>query len=370
MSIRKRKSKKTRLGYSFQVYFSYVDKDTNKRKFHSKSGFETYEDAKYHEINMKNQLKKNVKYLRKTVDQVFCEWLEIDGMHHYQENTVIDYKSRYYKHIHKSLGNKYLDELDYKTLQKFFNEKSEIGIQTNLKLKEILNDIIKFAIKCNYIQDNPMKYVHVYSKKSTKIHFKTYNDSDFESVISKMLKNPTNNKYAYVLALYIGKYTGMRISEVFALSKQDFNFENKTINVNKKLVYSSKKRNEIYISNKMKTSSSQGILPLHIDLERIIQKWFDYCPSEYLFMDDKGNFYNPKQLEYTLWKICKELDIQFNFHMLRHTFASNLVNNGVNVKVAQDLLRHANISTTMNIYTHINEEMKQEAIYKAFPLNK
>ena len=56
--------------------------------------------------------------------------------------------------------------------------------------------------------------------------------------------------------------------------------------------------------------------------------------------------------------------------MLRHTLATRLVNSGAELKAVQELLRHANIMTTMNIYTHTNELNKSQALYKAFPLNE
>ena len=79
---------------------------------------------------------------------------------------------------------------------------------------------------------------------------------------------------------------------------------------------------------------------------------------------------NPKQLEYTLWCISNKLQIHFHFHMLRHTIATKLVNNGADMKATQEILRHANITTTMNIYTHVNDNNKSDALYKAFPVKE
>ena len=66
-------------------------------------------------------------------------------------------------------------------------------------------------------------------------------------------------------------------------------------------------------------------------------------------------------------KISNELNIHFHYHMLRHTLATKLINNGADLKSTQEIMRHANISTTMNIYTHVNEKKKLKALYKAFP---
>ncbi len=193
-------------------------------------------------------------------------------------------------------------------------------------------------------------------------------DDHFDLIIGSLLQKPSYKRYGYVVALYIGKYTGMRISEVFALHKDDIDFENKQILIARKLVYAEKKRHEIYASDTLKTQTSRSIFPLHQELAVILQSWFEFHPHQRIISDKNGVYLNPKQLEHTLWQISKEHHIHFHFHMLRHTLASNLVNNGVNVKIAQELLRHANISTTMNIYTHINQEQKTEALYTAFPI--
>ena len=64
------------------------------------------------------------------------------------------------------------------------------------------------------------------------------------------------NKKAYSIAIQIGKYTGLRVSEVFALEKEDINFNENCINVNRKLVYDGLKKDEIYSTHQMKSKSS------------------------------------------------------------------------------------------------------------------
>ena len=56
--------------------------------------------------------------------------------------------------------------------------------------------------------------------------------------------------------------------------------------------------------------------------------------------------------------------------MLRHSYASNLVGQGIDVKVAQELLRHANYSTTLDIYTHISNERLKNAVDQIFDKNE
>lgn len=98
MSIRQRKSKKSITGFTYQVYFNYVDFLTQERKSFSKSGFNSYDDALLYEKQKKLELSSTQRYIKKykiTIDQVFHEWLELEAIFHYQDNTIIDYKNRY-----------------------------------------------------------------------------------------------------------------------------------------------------------------------------------------------------------------------------------------------------------------------------------
>ena len=135
------------------------------------------------------------RYIKKykiTVDQVFHEWLELEAIFHYQDNTIIDYKNRYYKHIQNRLGNILIIDIDYKVFQSYFNDNSHIGLSTNYKLKDILNVIMNFAIKCNYIEHNPLRLVHIIGKNNNKSKDNlVYKDSDFHKIINELLKKPS-----------------------------------------------------------------------------------------------------------------------------------------------------------------------------------
>ena len=60
----------------------------------------------------------------------------------------------------------------------------------------------------------------------------------------------------------------------------------------------------------------------------------------------------------------------FRFHELRHSYGTALVMSGTNIKIAQELMRHSDINTTMNIYAHVSSTQKQEEINKVFSQGK
>lgn len=302
-----------------------------------------------------------------TLNQLFDEWMKLEAKYYYQDNTVIDYENRYLKHISGSIGKCNLNQLDYKKIQRFFNKNSNIGLATNYKLKKILNTLFNFGMKCNYCDKNVMSLIRVSGSDNTRDENKVYEEKDFKKIIEVFKAKNTHIYDAYVIALYIGKYTGLRISETFALTRDDFDFDNQMIHVNKKMVYANLRKYELYVKEEMKTKSSKSTIPFHTSLQKIIKEWLKKHPHDYVISDDKGYLINPKQLEYSLWVISKELGIDFHYHMLRHTLATNLVRNGADLKSTQEIMRHANISTTMNIYAHVNNDNKRNALYVAFP---
>ena len=374
MSIRKRKSKKAACGYTYQVYFNYLDVLSGKKKQFSKSGFIDYSSARQYEMKKKLELfceQTNPILQNKTLNDVYDEWMIIEAMNQYQENTRIDYSNRYECHIRYSLGDQALTDLNFRKIQIYFNNKKDIGWTTNYKLREILNVLFRFSIKCGYINENPMTYVEILGKENSRSNRQmTCSEALFQTIVRELNKSVSKQKNAYIIALMIGKYTGLRISEVFALDASDFDFDMQTISVTKKMIYANKQCSEIKVDTQLKNKASKSILPFHHDLQQIMKQWFMIHPHQHVISNEKGQYLNPKQMEHTLWRISARIGTPFHFHMLRHTFASRLIQQGADMKVAQELMRHASITTTMNIYTHISEESKKKALYQAFPIDE
>ena len=367
MSIREREGKK---GITYQVYFPYKN-ELGISCIYRKGGFNTKKEAKAHETLLKAQIAKNG-YLNQdcelTLDHVFKGYFETFKKRKVSKATIQHYENIYKNHIKQALGHYKIIKLKYPTLQKYFNECSNLskGLQENIK--KVLNNVFKYACKCCYIENNPVSLVDLTGIEPTEKK-KTITYQELEMIIETTKNRDCKDSFrndSIVISLYIGYYSGLRLCETLALEKSDFDFINNEIHITKQLDCIGKQTKVLKTTNKLKTNSSSAVIPLAEPLKEILVKWFNKNPYNHVICDIEGNYIHDSFIKTTLKQISKKTNIYFHFHMLRHTFISNLANNGVEPQIAKELARHSDIATTMNIYTHVNEDKQKQAINNVF----
>lgn len=367
MSIREREGKK---GITYQVYFPYKN-ELGISCIYRKGGFNTKKEAKAHETLLKAQIAKNG-YLTQdcelTLDHVFKDYFETFKKRKVSKATIQHYENIYKNHIKQALGHYKIIKLKYPTLQKYFNECSNLskGLQENIK--KVLNNVFKYACKCCYIENNPVSLVDLTGIEPTEKK-KTITYQELEMIIETTKNRDCKDSFrndSIVISLYIGYYSGLRLCETLALEKSDFDFINNEIHITKQLDCIGKQTKVLKTTNKLKTNSSNAVIPLAEPLKEILVKWFNKNPYNHVICDIEGNYIHDSFIKTTLKQISKKTNIYFHFHMLRHTFISNLANNGVEPQIAKELARHSDIATTMNIYTHVNEDRQKQAINNVF----
>lgn len=365
MSIIKVPSKKAKKGYTYKVTFKYKENDITRT--YSKSGFVVKKEAQEHESMVKTQINQDG-YLKKickdSLNKVFNDWLKVDGGS-YAPNTINLYKRIYNKYIYSTIGKEKIISLKYKDIQAFINE-SDVSYDNCVAIKKVLNNVFKYAIKNEYIETNPIAYIEI-TKIKEKKEINNYLSLEEYNMIIEKLNHGSFYARALSIAISIGYHTGLRISEIFALNKSDIDFINDTITVNKQLLEREGKNKDLKIKTKLKTSSSNSVLPLVLTLKEILIEWFDINPYEKVVCNEDGYYLNPVSAQARVKKIASDLGIQgFHFHMLRHTLITNLYKSGVDVKTTQELARHSNINTTLNVYTHLEENSKKDTLNNVF----
>lgn len=316
-----------------------------------------------------------------TLNQWFYTWLFIYRIHDLKPSSFERYEGLYRNYIESSsLGKVKLIDLRTHHIQAYYNSlvteegKSPSTIKTiNKCLKSCLNQ----ALKEGYVTKNYCTIITL--PKDSENSKDTINVFTLEEQ-QIFMRECINNKNGMLYILALG--TGLRLGEILALRWTDINLKENYININKALkstyIIDNKGNREFKVIEQLpKTKNSIRTIPLNNNLIDLLQDHRKkqmierdsnidiYFDNNLVFSTPQGNYLNESNVRKSFKRILKKCNLNnFRFHDLRHTFATRLFENGIPPKTVQSLLGHSNISTTLNIYTHVMKDTKDKAIDK------
>lgn len=309
-------------------------------------------------------LLKNKKILYK--DWIYT-WL-LEKKDYIKESTYANYSNNIFNHIIPKLGNYYLNELNHKVIQDFLLELSKNGRKDNnggLAEKTIkdITIIIKGSIKKG-INEDKIKHIELtfnYPKdnKENKLYVLTKREQN--KITNYVLENINSRN----IGLLISLYSGIRIGELCALRWEDVDFKKNCLTINKTIqrVYIKDKNKNIskVIITTPKTKNANREIPINKDFLEILKKV--KSDKEHYILTGNEKYIEPRTYRKYFNKVLDELKIKhFNFHSLRHTFATNCISLGVDYKTVSELLGHANVNITLNLYVHPRYSQKKKCI--------
>lgn len=303
-------------------------------------------------------------------------------------------------------------------LQEYVNNKFVSGLKktTLSNIMAVLSGSLSYAVvPAQFLQSSPAEYLR-YPKVSTDrsdVNRTVISVDDFNRMMERFEKG---NPFRY--ALLIGFYTGLRIGEVYGLTWDDIDLKEKTLTVNK-LAYKrnygidvrkvkkekgKKEEKSAWYFGDPKTKASFRTIKIGDTLVSELREYKkmqmqnrmvygEYYTNIYKKeeKDEKGNiiyrlvevekavpvtlpianlitrkengqYSSVDSFKYAAKVIHYDLGIKFNFHSLRHTHATMLIESGVSPKAVQERLGHENIETTLQTYVHNTESMDQNAV--------
>lgn len=276
-----------------------------------------------------------------------------------KESTYARYSNLIDNHISNSIGKIELENLTNKTIQEFCDKKLENNISI-IVLKEIIL-LIKLAIKRDAkINGTRPLFIDLDLPSPTKKKkIQVLSRTDQKTLINFIL-NEEHQKYCGV---FLSLMTGLRIGELCALKWTDIDLKKRIIIVNKTLqrVCFKGKESKITIT-KPKTSNSEREVPISNAL-------YDYLISikpsrrDVFFLTSTEKSTEPRNYRKIYKTLLKKLKINTtSFHALRHTFATRLIENKVDIKTVSELLGHASVNITISIYVHSEFNTKRKAV--------
>lgn len=309
-------------------------------------------------------LLKNKKILYK--DWIYT-WL-LEKKDYIKESTYANYSNNIFNHIIPKLGNYYLNELNHKVIQDFLLELSKNGRKDNnggLAEKTIkdITIIIKGSIKKG-INEDKIKHIELtfnYPKdnKENKLYVLTKREQN--KITNYVLENINSRN----IGLLISLYSGIRIGELCALKWEDVDFKKNCLTINKTIqrVYIKDKNKNIskVIITTPKTKNANREIPINKEFLEILKKV--KSDKQHYILTGNEKYIEPRTYRKYFNKVLDELKIKhFNFHSLRHTFATNCISLGVDYKTVSELLGHANVNITLNLYVHPRYSQKKKCI--------
>lgn len=285
--------------------------------------------------NFENYLKNVRKYSLNTINSyisdinIFLEYLHIQKL---------NYKDVNHEVIRSYL--KYLDEKKYKN--------SSIN-----RILSSLNDYYNYLTKCKVTKYNYFEDINRPRKEKRLPNFINY--SEYMNLLATVEKEENEFlKARNLLLLEILFDTGLRVSEAVNIEINNINKKEQSI----KVLGKGNKERIVYYGDYAK-----NYLEDYLNLRRNI----NIVDKDYLFLNKNYTRLTRRGVEYLISDISKKalLRQKISPHTLRHSFATEMLNNGCDIRSVQELLGHKSLSTT-GIYTHVTNEVVRQEYLKAF----
>lgn len=236
--------------------------------------------------------------------------------------------------INKFFGGKYMHEITHLDIEKFKAERiKNVTPATVNRSIALLKSMYNRAIEWDKAKDNPVLKVKLFKENNKRVRYLEREE------ITKLLAECNEHLKPIVI---VALNTGMRKGEILSLKWHDVDF----------------RRGIIYLLNSK--NSEKRELPINDQVKTVLIKVRKHPGSPYIFCKANGQPYGDIKKSF-LTAISKSGIINFHFHDLRHTFASQLVMSGVDLNTVRELMGHKTLEMTIR-YSHLSPDHKKRAV--------
>jgi len=354
-----------------QAYHSVYGRtydEVKEKLFLKKDSFQNYSrtDIQYTEkqdhsgqsVSEQNALEQNVSEQNTSLRQslvltnIAQEWLE-EVKEKRKHSTYVKYKLIYDTHIKKIFQTITLSGVSDAFSKDAISESLSDSVQKSIY--SVVNQILKYIFQKYSIQAPPVKRPAFETQKRP---VKVLAKSEQKKLISVLYTETDIYKMAVLLCLF----TGLRLGELCALKWTDIDYENQVLAVGRTVqrLYAEGCITKTALTEAApKSVFSCREIPLTADNIKLLATFSN--GKEYAFGGAKP--LDPRTMQYHFKRILKEAGLSDkNFHILRHTFATNCIEGGIDVKSLSEMLGHSDVRITLNRYVHPSMDAKREHI--------
>jgi len=328
-----------------------------------------------------------------TINMAFDRYMNTKS--NIRASTRSNYKYMFDKFIRDDFGHRFLGDVKYTDVKWFYNyllNEKGLAINTLDNVHTVLHPIFDMAVRDDVIRKNPSDGVLAEIKKNCGKNKGIRHALTLEqqkAFIETVKSYPEFYHWYPLFATLLG--TGMRIGECVGLTWKDVDFKKRSISVNHAATYYMRDGVACFAISAPKTEAGIRYIPmmdavydaLKNEYDRQKREGFSVCELEgysgFVFTNKLDSLHNPHCVNLAIKRIYEAYNAKeiieaarerrepviiphFSCHSLRHTFCSRLCESDMNVKVIQEIMGHKNIETTLDIYTEVNFNKKQESL--------
>lgn len=367
----------------------------SKRKWITKSGFKNQSEAYEAGMVAYTQYKQTGKSFTPSnisVSDYMDYWIDNYCKVNLKANMASTYKKKIDLYIKPAIGSYYLKDIEPSLLQELINNLFNTGMSRNSlgNVKGILTKSFAYAkTTARFINDDPSATIslplprakaEVKTKKKVRV---VWTNEQLDTVFKTFAQG-----HIYHMPLLLAYRCGMRLGEIFGLMWDDIDFDKGILSINRQVQNHNDKwylENPKYDSfrtielDDITLSELKRLYEHEKECEQYYNEYYNYIYCETLEDDSKrltyepagesmhmvlvrddGSWIQPRTMMHCFNVIHHKLGFtELDFHSLRHTHASNLLAKGADVKYVQERLGHKNVATTLDIYAHVTETMRE-----------
>ena len=304
---------------------------------------------------------------RMTLGEWMDKWMDEYMIFTIKENTIKGYRSQIDHQIKPFIGHKQLASLTTADIQKFYNKIKKEGrahphpihghvLSDSMvrKIHMMLHEAMEVAVRERYIVRNPTDNTTIPKKTTTEKQ--VLDDSQLNRFLDAIQGEPYWHDFFYVEVM-----TGLRRGEICGIKWSDIDFNEGTLCIKRSV--STKEGGGVSIGE-TKTDAGVRTIIMPPSVATLLWKKRSDAINEWVFphYTNPSDPLHPSSAYKKLKTLLKRLELPLlRFHDLRHTFATQATDGGVDPKTLAGILGHTDASFTLDTYTHVTSDMQRGA---------
>ena len=325
-----------------------------------------------------------------TLNELFEDYIFMKSR--LRDTTKNSYRCLWHTHVRESIGNRRVDEIKYSDVTRFLSEltRKKLKPSTVKSIWNLIRPTLALAVKDDIIRKNPADdaFGQIFESGKVKKEKRHALTTAQQNAFLTFLRETPRYRRRYRLFIFL-LGTGCRIGEARGLTWSDCDFEHGRITIRRQLSYH-RAEGEIGLREHIvepKTDNGVRTVPMLSEVREVLMEELSEQRAEVktvdgvsglIFQTKKGGCLDSANVDRAIDSIVRRYNAaeevkalsegrapeflpHFSAHNLRHTFCTRLCENETNLKVIQEVMGHADISTTMNVYNEVMEEARSRS---------